>query len=199
MGHVSHEETKTRRNFWSSCLRIFVVACLPVVASAQQQPPVPQPFPRPGATPAPQQPPPSTTPASPSSRPPVPRPGQPEQAPTEAMLGVPIYPGAQFLTSYDAGRGQRYYIFGSAAPFVDLIAYYKNVLKNKGELVFDLPATYEFDVGRYNEDTMAFPPGVTIKDFQSDVSEGFPNPKAGGQPARFKSIIQIVPVVAERK
>ena len=109
------------------------------------------------------------------------------------MLGLPIYPGAQFIASYDAGRGQRYYIFGSAAPFVDLVAYYKNVLKNKGELVFEAPATYEFDVGKYNEDTMAFPPGVTIKDYQSDVSEGYPNPKPGGQPARFKSIIQLVP------
>ena len=31
------------------------------------------------------------------------------RGPTEAMLGVPIYPGAQFIASYDAGRGQRYY------------------------------------------------------------------------------------------
>ena len=41
---------------------------------------------------------------------------------------------------------------------------------------------------------MAFPPGVTIKDYQSDVSQGYPNPKPAGQPARFPSIIQIVPV-----
>ena len=46
---------------------------------------------------------------------------QPEAPPTEAMLGVPIFPGAQFIASYDAGRGQRYYIFGSAASFVDLV------------------------------------------------------------------------------
>ena len=63
-------------------------------------------------------------------------------------------------------------------------------------LVFDVPATHEFDVGKFNENTMAFPPGVTIKDFQSDVSQGYPNPKPGGQPARFPTIIQIVPVVA---
>ncbi len=156
---------------------------------ALQQVPVPQPFPKPGAS----QPakPPSPPPATPA---PAPKPGQPEAAPTEAMLGVPVYPGAQFLTSYDAGRGQRYYIFGSTAPFVDLVTYYRTVLKQKGELVYDVPATHEFDVGKYREETMAFPPGVTIKDFQSDVSEGFPNPKPGGQPARFKSIIQIVPV-----
>ena len=41
-----------------------------------------------------------------------PRRGQPEAPPTEAMLGVPIYPGAQFIASYDAGRGQRFYLFG---------------------------------------------------------------------------------------
>jgi hypothetical protein len=41
---------------------------------------------------------------------------------------------------------------------------------------------------------MAFPPGVTIKDFVSDVSEGYPNPKPGAQPARFRTIIQVVPV-----
>lgn len=120
---------------------------------------------------------------------------QPDVPPSEAMLGVPIYPGAQFIRSYDAGRGQRYYIFGSGASFVDLVGYYRNVLKDKGELVYDVPATHEFDVGKYNENTMAFPPGVTIKDYQSDVSQGYPNPKPGGQPVRFPTLIQIVPVV----
>jgi hypothetical protein len=158
----------------------------------QQQPPVPQPFPRPATTqPAkPQQP---AAPAPSTPRPAATAPGS-ENPPTEAMLGVPIYPGAQFIASYDAGRGQRFYIFGSTAGFVDLVAYYRTVLKQKGELVFEVPATHEFDVGRFREDTMAFPPGVTIKDFQSDISEGYPNPKPGGQPARFPTIIQIVPV-----
>ena len=110
------------------------------------------------------------------------------------MLGVPIYPGAQFIRSFDAGRGQRYYIFGSAASFVDLVTYYRSVLKQRGELVYEAPATHEFDVGKYNEDTMAFPPGVTIKDYQSDVSPGYPNPRPGGQPTAFPTLIQIVPV-----
>ena len=163
-----------------------------LLTAALQQPPVPQPFPRPGtAQPAqPTRPPPPPMP--PSSVPPAPpRPGG---APTEAMLGVPIYPAAQFITSYDAGRGQRYYIFGSTASFVDLVTYYRTALKQKGELVFDVPATHEFDVGKFREETMAFPPGVTIKDYQSDVSQGYPNPKPGGQPARFPTLIQIVPV-----
>lgn len=117
-----------------------------------------------------------------------------ENAPTEATLGVPIYPGAQFIASYDAGRGQRYYIFGAAGSFNELVAFYRIVLKQKGELVYDVPATHEFDVGKYREETMAFPPGVTIKDFESTVSPGYPNPKPGAQPARFPTIIQIVPV-----
>jgi len=110
------------------------------------------------------------------------------------MLGVQVYPGAQYLTSYDAGRGQRFYIFGSTASFLDLVAWYRNVLKQRGELIFEAPATHEFDVGRFREETMAFPPGVTIKEYKSEISDGYPNPKPGGQPARFPTIIQIVPV-----
>jgi hypothetical protein len=162
----------------------------------------PQPFPQPGNRPAP-----ASQPARPTQPPPAVAapPAQPptsaastagsEEAPTEAMLGVTIYPNAQFITSYNAGRGQRYYLFGTTASFVDLVNYYRTTLKQKGELVYEVPATHEFDVGKFNEDTMAFPPGVTIKDFQSDVSQGYPNPKPGGQPARFPTIIQIVPVV----
>ena len=163
------------------------------VLEAQQQQPTPQPFPRPGSGQSSQpgrpvpQPPPAPSAAAPA------RPS-PDAEPTEATLGVPIFPGAQFIASYDAGRGQRYYIFGSPATFVDLVAYYRTVLKQKGELVYEVPATHEFDVGKYREETMAFPPGVTIKDFQSDLSQGYPNPKPGGQPARFPTIIQIVPV-----
>ena len=168
-----------------------------VWVAAALQSPVPQPFPRPGAQPPA---PPTTAPPT-TARPtaPVPAPAARAtaagpDAPTEAILGVPIYPAAQFIASYDAGRGQRYYIFGSAAPFTDLVAYYRTALKQKGEVVFEAPATYGFEVGRFREETMAFPPGVTIKDFQSAVSEGYPNPKPGGQPARFRSIIQFVPV-----
>ena len=161
-----------------------------------QQPPVPQPFPRPGTTqPAPPARPAPTAPSPPAAAPARPVPASPDAAPTEALLGVPIYPGAQFIASYDAGRGQRYYIFGSSASFVDLVTYYRTTLKQKGDLVFEVPATHEFDVGKYREETMAFPPGVTIKDFQSAVSQGYPNPKPGGQPARFPTIIQIVPVI----
>lgn len=115
------------------------------------------------------------------------------------MLGVKIYPGAQFLTSYDAGRGQRFYLYGSTSSFADLVKYYRTVLKKGGDLVFDAPATHEFELGGFREETMAFPPSVTIKEYRSEISEGYPNPKAGGQPARFPTVIQIVPAPAPTK
>ena len=163
-----------------------------LVVALMQQPP-PQPFPRPGGgQPA--------RPAEPRTQPaPAPAPSEPlavrspDSAPTPAELGAPIYPGSQFLRSYDAGRGQRFYMFGSTASFLDLVTYYRTVLKQRGDLVFDAPATHEFDIGRFREETMAFPPSVTIKEYKSEISEGYPNPKPGGQPARFPTLIQIVP------
>ena len=119
-----------------------------------------------------------------------------EPAPTEEMLGIPIYPSAQFLRSYDAGRGQRFYLFGVLATHDEMVAYYRTILKQRGNRVFERPATHTFDVGRFRSETMAFQPGVTIKDFTSSGSGGFPNPVRGAQPERFPTIIQIVPAPA---
>lgn len=130
---------------------------------------------------------------------PLPAPGSQASAdrgPGEAALGVALYPGAQFLATYDAGRGQSFHLYGSTASFLDVVAFYRNVLKQRGDLVFDAPATHQFDIGRFREETMAFPPGVTIKDFQSQLSQGYPNPRPGGVPARFPTVIQIVPLSA---
>ena len=171
------------------------VAFVLVFALAQQQPPVPRPFPQPGTTQPsrpPQTPPQAVPPATPGPTvllPPAPITG----APTEEVLGVKIYPGAQFLASYDAGRGQRFYLYGSTTSFLELVKYYRTLLKKGGELVFDAPATHEFELGNFREETMAFPPSVTIKEYKSEISEGYPNPKPGGQPARFPTIIQIIP------
>jgi hypothetical protein len=152
----------------------------------------PQPFPKVGPPNAP----PVTTPAParPALQPPGP--ADPNAVPTEATLGVPIYPGAEYLTSFDAGQGQRYYLFGTNAGFVEIVNYYKTVLKQKGELVYEAPGVHQFDIGRFREETMAFPPSVTVKDYTWGGSAGYLNPKRGQQPARFKTIIQIVPVPA---
>ena len=159
----------------------------------------PQPFPKVGpptaakpAEPAP----PAATPASQKVLPPAPplAPGA-NDIPTEASLGVPIYKGADFVGSFDAGRGQRYYLFGTNTGFLEIVNYYKGVLKQKGELVYEEPAIHSFDIGKYKEETMAFPPSVTVKDYTWGGSAGYLNPKRGQQPTRFKTIIQIVPAV----
>ena len=105
---------------------------------------------------------------------------------------MPIYPSAQFIATYDAGRGQRYHLFGTNTPFAQIVEYYKSALKQRGELVFDEPPVHMFEVGRFREETMAFPPGVTVKDYAWAGSMGYLNPKRGAEPARFKTIIQIV-------
>jgi hypothetical protein len=166
----------------------------PLLVAALVQ--TPQPFPRPG----------EPKPAAPVQRPVEPPPQTPVQppaqttaaaspigAPSEASLGVPIYPGAEFIASYDAGRGQRYYLFGTNTDFGEIVNYYKNVLKQKGELVFEEPAIHQFDLGKFREETMAFPPSVTVKDYAWGGSTGYLNPHRGKSPERYKTVIQIVP------
>jgi hypothetical protein len=132
-------------------------------------------------------------PRSPSAAPQAAAAPAPE-APTEATLGLPIFPGSQYIATFEAGRGQRYILFGSTNSFTQLVAYYRTALKQKGELIFDAPATHMFEIGKFREESMAFPPGVTIKDYTWGGSEGYLNPRPGGQPARFPTIIQFVPV-----
>ena len=175
---------------------LLVAALLSADALAQ----TPQPFPKPGDA---SKPPPSGGPPATSkpdtqglkALPPSPPPSvaqPPAENPTEATLGMPIYPGARFIGSYDAGRGQRYYLFGVNTDFAQVVGFYRTMLKQRGELVFEVPAIHMFEVGRFREETMAFPPGVTVKDYSPD---GYLHPKQGG-PERFRTILQIVPIGA---
>jgi hypothetical protein len=156
----------------------------------------PQPIPRPGGSR-----PPATTPAPPPAGTPAPAqaPAAPASAaaesatPSAATLGLPLYPTAQFIASYDAGRGQRYYLFGTIAAYAEVVAYYRAQLRDKGDVVYEQPPTHMFQVGRFRDETMAFPPSVTVKDWTWGGSPGYPNPKLGAEPVRFPSIIMIVP------
>jgi hypothetical protein len=166
---------------------LLVAACsLAAPAFAQR----PQPFPNPDQlqssqtplveTPVPELP---TLPTDPSS-------------PSDSSLGMPIYPAAQFIASYDAGRGQRYYVFGTTAAFNSIVTYYRSQLDEGGDRVFDEPPTHVFEVGRFDDDTMAFPPGVTVKDWLWGGSLGYPNPDPNpelGQPDRFPTVFVMVP------
>ena len=119
----------------------------------------------------------------------------PEAPPTAETLGFPIYPSAVFLRSYDAGRGQRYYLFGTQSTFGDMVNYYRLLLDEGGDRVFDAPATHIFEIGRFREESMAYPPGVTIKDYAGSGSEGYLHADAEAETQRYSTIIQIVPAL----
>lgn len=202
------------RRFWQHALVATVVMMAAAVAAANAQPPVARPQPPPpvqgtqkpaapsktppsAQAPAPQQQPATQGQGAAETRPaqpgPGPAPGDPGPPPAAARLNAPVFPNAQYLGSYDAGQGQTFYLYGSTTSFADVVTYYRNVLKDRGELVFDEPATHMFEVGKFRESDVAFPPGVTIKDYTWGGSPGYLNPRAGGSPAYFRTVIQIVP------
>ncbi len=190
------------------CLVAFAGLAV-ALGAAQASAQTPQPFPRPGSSrgvlppgaPVPDKTPPvgQVTPpggVQPPAGPTTAAPGQvapSSEAPDEATLGVPVYPGATFLTAFDAGRGQRYYLFGTPASFAQVVTFYRGILKTKGDLVFEQPPTHAFDVGRFREDSMAFPPGVTVKDYTFGGSEGYLHVGPGTTSQRFATVLQIVP------
>jgi len=134
-------------------------------------------------------PPPSAQPATPTRPSGAPAPLK-NDAPAEVRALA--YPSADYLGAIDAGRGQRYYLFGTNTPYPDILMYYKNVLKNSGRELFKTPAMQQFDLGKYSEDTMAYPPSVVVKDYTWNGSEGYLHVD-GVMEKRFRTVIQIVP------
>lgn len=127
---------------------------------------------------------------------PVPFPGAgrgaaPVQTAPDLSAGVPLYPAAQFLETFDAGKGQQYHLYGTDAPFGEIVTYYKTTLKNSGRVIFQGPLMHQFDLGRFQEDTMAYPPSVVVKDYTWNGQAGYLH-VAGTTSTRYKTIIQIV-------
>ena len=120
----------------------------------------------------------------------LPLPAAGRAAPTEDQLGVGIYPNSTYLTSFDAGGGQEFHLFGTSATFDNMVRYYRVILRDRGDRVFDLPATHQFDTGRFRDDEMAFRPSVTIKNYNWNGAPGYLNPLPGADPPAFATIIQ---------
>jgi hypothetical protein len=190
----------------SARLLAMTVACALGVASLaaapggqQPPPPVPVPRPFPGAA----APPVSTRPADAKpAEPQAPTAIRPATsssgscasgaAPTEATLMVRVPPTAEYLESFDAGRGQCFHLFGTNDAYADVVQYFRSLqLKGARELFRD-PPMQQFELGRYDDRSMAFPPSLVVKDYTWNNSEGYPFVKGTTQ-KRFKTIIQIVP------
>jgi hypothetical protein len=173
----------------------FVLTCAIVaLGRAQappptQPPPKPKPFPTTGAAEPPPKPA-GTQPPAQEARPVPPPVGTPT---VQDLNGTPVYPGADYLDSYDAGRGQRYYLYGTNTPYPDIVIYYRNVLKNANNReIFRTPAMHQFDLGRFAEESMAYPPSVVVKDYSWNESPGY-LVVSGTTEKRYRTVIQIVP------
>ena len=115
----------------------------------------------------------------------------PPAAATTSPTKIPLYPAAQFLESFDAGKGQQFHLYGTDMPVAEIVAFYKTALKNGGRVLFQAPLMHQFDIGRFQEDTMAYPPSMVIKDYTWNGSTGYLH-VAGTTSTRYKTIIQIV-------
>lgn len=121
-----------------------------------------------------------------------------EPVPTAATLGFPLFSGAQFLKSYSAGQGQRYYLFGATASYTEVVGFYRSALRSRGNRVFDWPPVHIFEEGRFDDERMAFPPSVTVKDYTWGNAKGYLDPRPGVSPQRYPTVIQIVPGSRQR-
>ncbi len=189
----------------TAVLTLALLAATASFAAAQNQAPVPRPFPGTGAPPAARQPPPAPppapAPATPSAADPSPStaPGaQASPAPDAALAGLPLFPNAEFLESYDAGQGQRYYLYGTKAPFDEVVTHFRTALRSSGRQLYRTPAIQQFDLGRFDDNQMVFPPSVVVKDYASQPGGGYLFVRDAAE-QRFRTIIQIVPPPAPRR
>ncbi len=163
---------------------------------AQTTTPLPKPAPFPGTTPPPstaKPAPQSGKPASPTTTPAAAAAPQDGSAVDPHLAGVPIYPGAELLSSFDAGRGQFVFTFGTDMPYSDIVAYYKTQLRSSGTEIFRTPLMQQFDLGQFRAETMAYRPGVVVKDYSSPDSPGYLH-VSGTTEKRYRTVIQIVPL-----
>ena len=174
-------------------MRLFVVARLwlglalcatPVLAQTTT---VPKPTPIPGVPP----------PGSQTQKPVTPAPSaagatQDGSRVDPRLAGVPLYPGAELLTTIDGAGGQSIFLFGTDMPYSDIIAFYKTQFRISGTEVFRSPAMHQFDLGQFRAESMAYRPSVVVKDYSgTDAVSGYLH-VSGTTEKRYRTVIQIV-------
>lgn len=192
------------RFVWHALVASVVVVGPALAQSAppptQQQPPPtttqgPKPFP--GATPPASNPNKPTTQGTPATAATAPKTSNSQEGSAfdPRLTGVPIYPGAEMLSSFESGT-QRVFLFGSTMPYSDVVSYYKTQLRSGGNEVFKTPAMQQFDLGSFRSETMDYRPSVVVKDYGATETAGYLF-VTGTAEKRYRTVIQIVPVTKE--
>ena len=156
-------------------MKMAALAGIMAAAMAIQDPPRPRPFP--GSTTAGTQ----TTPPRTTADP---------QGTVDPGLGLPRYPGATLVATYDASPNQQMHIYGSSAVYATVVEFYRTALKDKGRALFGGPM-HQFDIGRYRRETMTLQPALTVKDYTWNGRDGYVH-VSGRQIVKYPTIIQIV-------
>lgn len=164
-----------------------VVVMSASVAARQTPPPKPTPFPGIGPKPTPTATPTQTTATA----------GPLDLGSVDPRLaGISGYPGAEFLAQYDAGSYQKLFVFGTNETYEAVLAFYKTQFKKSGEEVSRQPRIQQFDLGAFNSSNMSQRPSVIVKDYTQPDPEGYLH-VSGTSQKRFKTLIQIIPVVRQ--
>jgi hypothetical protein len=66
------------------------------------------------------------------------------------------------------------------------------VLDTGGREIYREPAMRQFDLGRFDDNRMAYPPSIVVKDYAWNGSPGYLH-VAGTTETRYRTIIQVVP------
>lgn len=169
---------------------VLAVAAAPALSLAQTPVPVPRPFP--GAPAPPSSPTPTSVPGAGPAGSSQATSAQPQTIGPD-LPGVPaVYPTAEYLEAVDAGAGQTYYLYGTDTPFDEVVAYYRTILRDRGREIYRTPGTHQFDLGRFDDNRMVYPPSVVVKDYAGGDAPGYLF-VSGVEEKRFATIIQVVP------
>jgi hypothetical protein len=160
---------------------------------------VPRPTPFPGSTPPPATSPKPTTTATPAPTPAAaataaPQCGAATAAPADPLLaGIPLYPCAAFLETFEVGPNQRLFAFGTNDAYLDVVQFYKTQLKKSGEELSKLPAITQFERGTFDSGTMTQRPGIIVKDYAwPAVTDAYLH-VSGTTGTRYRTVIQVIP------
>ena len=84
------------------------------------------------------------------------------------------------------------FLLGLDTPYTDVVAFYKSQFRVSGSEVFRAPAMHQFDLGPFRSESMAYRPGVVVKDYAGADSTGYLH-VTGVTEKRYRTVIQIVP------